>query len=149
MIATAAAGLVGGPLSGWILQNMNGVSGMGGWQWMFLIEGLPSSVLGIVCFLYLVDSPDKATWPTAAESAMVTRDVSESLTSAQSKPTAHRSAFADPKVYLLSFVLYAMLCGSYGLTFWLPTVIRELGVSNLQKVGLSPSGIKEPGISGI
>ncbi|CAG9266091.1 Putative metabolite transport protein NicT [Paraburkholderia unamae] len=136
MIATAAAGLVGGPLSGWILQNMNGVSGMGGWQWMFLIEGLPSSVLGIVCFLYLVDSPDKAKWLTPAESAMVIRDVNESLASAQVKTNAQRSAFADPKVYLLSFVLYTMLCGSYGLTFWLPTVIRELGVSNLQKVGL-------------
>jgi D-galactonate transporter len=136
MIATSVAGLVGSPLSGWILQNMNGVHGMGGWQWMFLIEGLPSSVLGIVSFVYLVDTPDKACWLTPEECAIVMREVNESRQTANAGNAAHRSAFTDPKVYLLSFVLFAMLCGSYALTFWMPTVIRELGVSNLQQVGL-------------
>jgi len=135
MLATAAAGLVGGPTSGWILQNMNGVQGMQGWQWMFVIEGLPASLLGIVSYLYLVDSPGKAGWLTDAQKALVIEEVAAAAAASSSATRTH-SPFADPKVYLLSFVLFCMLCGSYALSFWLPTVIRELGVRNLQQVGL-------------
>ncbi|WP_250514621.1 MFS transporter [Caballeronia sp. INDeC2] len=135
MLATAAAGLVGGPTSGWILQNMNGVHGLQGWQWMFLIEGLPSSLLGIVAYLYLVDGPAQARWLTDAQRSLVLDEVASAAAAASSVTRTH-SPFADPKVYLLSFVLFCMLCGSYALSFWLPTVIRELGVGNLQQVGL-------------
>lgn len=135
MLATAAAGLVGGPTSGWILQNMNGVHGMQGWQWMFVIEGLPSSLLGIAAYLYLVDGPAKAHWLTDAQKSLVLDEVATAAAAASSETPTH-SPFADPKVYLLSFVLFCMLCGSYALSFWLPTVIRELGVRNLQQVGL-------------
>lgn len=132
MLATAAAGIVGGPVSGGILQNMNDVHGLQGWQWMFVIEGLPCCLLGIFAYFYLADSPAKARWLTDAQKSMVLADVSAAFTSS----TQSRSPFSDPKVYLLSFVLFCMLCGSYALAFWLPTAIRELGVDNFQQIGL-------------
>jgi len=137
MLATVAAGLIGGPTSGWILQNMNGVNGWAGWQWMFLLEGLPSSALGILTYLYLSDGPAAARWMSDAEKELVRRDVA-SATAAQGVPERERShhAFLDLKVYLLSFVLFCVLCGSYALSFWLPTVIHELGVTSMQQVGL-------------
>lgn len=131
MLATAAAGIVSGPVSGWILQNMNNVSGLQGWQWMFVIEGLPCCLLGIVAYLYLADNPAKAKWLTEAQKSMVLADLS-AATPSSIQP---RSPFSDPKVYLLSFVLFCMLCGSYTIAFWLPTAIRDLGVSNFQHIG--------------
>ena len=132
MLATAAAGIVGGPIAGWILQNMNDIYKLEGWQWMFLIEGLPCCLVGIFAYFYLADSPIKASWLTDAQKSLVLGDVAAA---AQTTAMKTRSAYTDPKVYLLSFVLFCILCGSYVIAFWLPTVIRELGVGNFQKIG--------------
>lgn len=137
MLATVAAGLIGGPTSGWIMQNMNGVSGLGGWQWMFVIEGLPSSLLGIVTFFVLTDRPGQAKWLNTEEKALIERDIASTV---NSQRTAHDSKDANPflnaRVYMFGFILFSMLCGSYAIAFWLPTMIRELGVANIQQIGL-------------
>ena len=136
-LATVVAGIVGGPTSGWILQNMDGVYGWQGWQWMFLLEGMPSCIFGVVAYFFLVDRPADAHWLTAAEKALVASEIA-SASGPQTSAQTHlaREAFLDPKVYLLSFVLFTVLCGGYMLSFWLPTVIRGLGVTSLQQIGL-------------
>jgi MFS family permease len=136
MMATVAAGIVTGPVSGWILQNMNGVNGWHGWQWMFLVEGLPSVALGFVVFFMLADSPAQAKWLTAAERQVV----QQSLAAEQAPATGHglglKQVFRDPKVYLLCFMSFTVLAGVYFMSFWVPTMIAETGISDLTTVGL-------------
>ncbi|WP_158937334.1 MFS transporter [Burkholderia sp. S171] len=136
-VAGVVAGVVAGGVSGWILQNMNGVNGWQGWQWMFLLEGIPSCVLAIVTYVCLSERPANASWLSEQEKELVSRDIAAAValrSAARSHPA--RQPFFDPMVYLLSFALFAVLCGLYALIFWLPTVIHGLGVSNMQHIGL-------------
>src|SRR5438876_5810951 len=70
MTATAIAGVIGGPMSG-LLLRMSGAAGLAGWQWLFLIEGLPAVILGFVAFVYLPDGPERAAWLSAEEKAWI------------------------------------------------------------------------------
>jgi len=135
MSAIAVAGIIGGPLSGWIMTNMHGHAGWSGWQWMFLIEGVPSVVLGLLVLVVLSNRPADAKWLTAQERAFVERDVEASM------QVAHREhsfgkALKDPKTYVLSLVYFGLAIGVYALSFWMPTLIRSFGVSDPWHIGL-------------
>jgi D-galactonate transporter len=140
MFAVPIAGIIGGPLSGWIMSSMNGVHGWGGWQWLFLIEGLPTSMLGIACYFLLTDTPRQASWLTAREKEVV----EATLASDQSDPTpGHanlagelRRAFGDVRVWILASVYFTSACAVYTFTFWLPTMIKNLGVTDIAQIGL-------------
>ncbi|GJH26998.1 MFS transporter [Caballeronia novacaledonica] len=139
MFAIPVAGIIGGPISGWILKSMGGVAGLAGWQWMFVIEGLPTALLGIVCFLVLKNKPSEAPWLNDEEKDVVNRVLGNDSAGA---PTTHATAKAefkravtDPKVWLLALIYFATACANYTFTFWLPTMIKALGVSDLAMVG--------------
>jgi D-galactonate transporter len=137
MTATAIAGLVGGPLSGWIMKDMAGVNGWAGWQWMFLLEGLPSALLGIVAYFFLTDRPADAKWLTATEKQILSHAVAaDQKRLGATQHHSLRAVFRDPKVYLLSAVYFTILVGGYALSFWVPTIIKSLGVSNVLHIGL-------------
>lgn len=135
--AVIVAGIVGGPVSGYILSAMNGVAGLKGWQWMFLLEGLPSSFLGIAAWFFLVDKPAQAAWLTDAEKAVVAGNISADRKVRTG--IAHErlsQVFLDPRVWLLAFVYFTLLSVGYALNFWLPSLIKNLGVSDIGKIGL-------------
>jgi D-galactonate transporter len=136
MSATVVAGVIAGPVSGWILQNMDGVRGLHGWQWMFLLEGLPSCVLGFVVYKYLDDHPSRAAWLNASEKQLVEEDVTAGRSGQSHEAGVLKQAFLDPAVYLLCFASFTVLCGAYAISFWLPTMIKGLGVTNVQQIGL-------------
>ncbi|THU01532.1 MFS transporter [Lampropedia puyangensis] len=139
MSSLVVTGMIAGPVSGLILQNMDGFWGLRGWQWMFVIEGLPSCLLGVFVFFYLDDKPEHASWLSPSEKQMLTRVLDEERHASQGQQGAHpslRKAFAQPLVYLFSFVYFAILAGGYIIAFWLPMTIRELGVSNFLHIGL-------------
>jgi MFS family permease len=142
MSGIAVAGVLGGPISGWIMNDMAGVWGLKGWQWMFILEGLPTTLLGIYVFFYLDDKPEEAKWLTADEKALVRRNLE--LEQAGAGPDSGHghdlhsfwAALKDPKVYVLSFSYFCFICGVYMISFWLPTLIKEMGVQNPLHVGL-------------
>ncbi|HEU0203029.1 MAG TPA: MFS transporter [Burkholderiaceae bacterium] len=136
MTATAVAGLVGGPLSGWIMKDMAGVNGWAGWQWMFLLEGLPSVLLGVVAYFFLTDKPSDAKWLTASEKQILNHELGADQKKAPATQHSLRGVFRDPKVYLLAAVYFTILVGGYALSFWVPTMIRALGVDNVLHIGL-------------
>ncbi|AET92602.1 major facilitator superfamily [Burkholderia sp. YI23] len=137
MMATAVAGIVGGPVSGFIMTRLAGVAGLPGWQWLFLLEGLPAVVLGIVVYLALGDAPADVHWLSDDEKALVKGDL---LAEEKTKHASHldglRGALANPRVYLAALVYFAVMMPFNAIGFWAPTVIRDLGVSNLLDVGL-------------
>ncbi len=136
MTATALAGLIAGPVSGALLQ-LHGLAGLSGWQWLFILEGLPAVILGILVLLYLPDGPDNAVWLEVTErAALSTRLERERGRSTQKRQLTFREAISNSTVWLLSLVYFAIVFGLYGVTFWLPQIIRSLGNSSDFGVGL-------------
>ncbi len=141
MFAIPVAGIIGGPLSGSIMAYLNGTLGLGGWQWLFLIEGLPTSVLGVICYFLLTNTPREATWLTEHEKAVVDaalisdRSADEVRAGHATVNTELKQAFGDPRVWILAFIYFATACANYTFTFWLPTMVKSLGVSDVAKIG--------------
>ena len=134
MSAIAIAGVVGGPLSGWIMSHMEGVNGWHGWQWMFLIEGLPAVVLGIVAGLMLIDGPSKASWLSDRERTQITEDIKSPTD--QSGRHSMKDAIRDPRIYALAAVYFAVASGIYVLGFWLPGMVKGYGIADPFHIGL-------------
>ena len=133
MSAIALSGVIGGPLSGWIMQSFAGVNGLKGWQWLFILEGLPSVLVGIVTFFYLDDSIKQAKWLTSEEKALLERNIVVENTSKQD--LSIRAVFADPRVWLMSLIYFTFVMGLYGVSFWLPTIIKATGVKDALQIG--------------
>jgi len=134
MTAVAVAGIVGGPLSGWILHSLSGAGGLQGWQWLFLIEAVPSVVLGVAAWFWLEDRVSGAAWLTPAERALIEREVGAE--EAQKSDERIVRVLGNPWVWLLALVYFTIVSGLYGVTFWLPTIIKSAGVSDPLDVGL-------------
>jgi len=138
-MASAAAGIIGGPLSGWILHNFVGVMGFKNWQWLFFLEGLPALVMGIVAYFYLVDRPEQARWLDAEEKEIILSALAADRS--EKKPATHSAhqllaALRDPRVYILAAGWGTVpLCGTI-LNYWSPTLIRQAGVADVFHVGL-------------
>ncbi len=129
MTAAPLSGVVGGPLSGALL-GLQGKSGLAGWQWMFLLEGVPAIVLGAIAWIYLVDRPEDATWLTLQQKSWLERVLQhETIEVAQSHG---RGAIQVWPILVLSMVYFGVNTVSYGVSLWLPTLIKSLsGMSNL------------------
>lgn len=128
------AGVIGGPLSGWILHFFAGVSGWTGWQWLFFLEGLPSIAAGIAALFWLTGSIREAHWMTEDE-----KQILEAQVKAEAGAKHHHSmgdAFKEPKVWLLAITYALFLMGLYGVSFWLPSLIKASGVKDPLNVGL-------------
>jgi MFS family permease len=134
--ATGIAGLFGGPMSGWLMTYFEGWHGLHGWQWMFIVQGLPASVLGIIAYFYLDNRPEDARWLSADEKALVSADLQKSsgVTNAHAEHTFAR-ALRDPRVYLMGFVWFTQIAGVFAIGFWLPTLIKNAGVGTPLAVG--------------
>lgn len=134
-ITTAApsiAGVIAGPLSTGIMTAFDGTHGMAGWQWMFLLEGLPCVLMGIAVLWWIDDHPSKARWLSNAE---------KSALLLQTQPSAgHTKSFwqaaADPFIYVLAAGYFCIICGIYAITFWLPTIVKAAGVKDLFAIGV-------------
>ncbi|MEM5311886.1 MFS transporter [Paraburkholderia sp. JHI869] len=136
-VANAAAGSVAAPISGWILSSMNGVWGLEGWKWVFILEGLPACVMGLVCLKALRDRPEEAEWLTDAEKAAIKADLaSEAVTHPDHSTGVLRQVLGNPINYMVAFLFFTAICSNYLLFFWLPTIVKESGVASLVNVGL-------------
>ena len=137
-LGIAFSGVIGGPLSGWIMHTFSGAYGLHGWQWLFLVEGLPATVGGIAAFFYLQDGPAKARWLTDDERRIVVDELAAEEIKKRTAGFGHRflDAIKDINVWLLAITNFSLLGGTYGLSFWLPQIIKDLGVNNLMINGL-------------
>lgn len=131
------AGMLGGPLSGWLMHTLEGVAGMKGWQWMFIVEGLPACALGLVAYFYLQDGPASAKWLTSAQKNLIAEDLAKSVSVKKNGGEhSYMDAIRDPKLYWLSGMGIAVLVSTGGVFFWLPTIIRKSGIENVMTIGI-------------
>ena len=134
MTAVPVTGLIGGPLSGALL-GLDGVYGLKGWQWLFLLEGLPAMALGISVIFYLDDRPETARWLAPPERKWLMETLAAERKACLLKPDI-RVALTDATVWKLGIIFLLVAAGFYGYSFWAPLVIKSLtGLSNF-KVGL-------------
>jgi ACS family tartrate transporter-like MFS transporter len=131
MTAGPLAGVVGGPISGVLLGLQT--AGLSGWQWLFLLEGLPAVLLGGVVLLCLTDSPESASWLSPDERAWLTGELARER-HAHTAASSNRifGAFAQGTVWLLVLVYLGETTSFYGISLWLPSMIKSFsGASNL------------------
>ena len=132
MLAIPLSTVVGAPLAGVIL-SINGWQGLAGWQWLFLLEGVPAVLLGLVVFWYLTDSPEQAHWLKPAEREWLSAHMQAEHTRTHERHgLGVRAALMHPMVWRLGLIIFACQSGSYGLTLWIPQIVRNLsGLSDL------------------
>ena len=135
MTSFAIAGVIGGPLAGFIMSAMDGVDGLSNWQWLFVIEGIPSVLAGIAVLMYLPEKPANAKWLSEQEQAIVTRDI-ESEARDPAKHSSLRDAFANARVWLCAAIYFCVVSGNATIAFWSPSIIKELGVQGNLRIGL-------------
>jgi MFS transporter, ACS family, tartrate transporter len=131
-IAVPISTVIGAPISG-LLLGLDGAMGLKGWQWLFVLEGVPSVLLGIVTWFYLTDRPQHATWLSSEQKAWLAAKL-DAETAA--KQTTHQMTLSDalssPKVIMLSLIYFGFVAALYGMQFWLPTIVKAFGLTNAQ-----------------
>jgi MFS transporter, ACS family, tartrate transporter len=131
-IAVPVSTVIGAPISG-LLLGLDGMMGLKGWQWLFIIEGIPSVLLGIVTWFYLTDKPEKADWLTAEQKAWLAAKLqAETATKQAARHMSLGEALASPKVITLSLIYFGFVAALYGVQFWLPQIVKAFGLSNAQ-----------------
>jgi len=133
---TVIAGIIGSPVSGAILE-LNNKWGLEGWQWLFLLEGIPAVLMGLVVFIVLPNKPQNARWLSSAEKAWIQSRLDEEAL--QSLGKAHfrlSDAFMSGRIWLLCFIYFLLTVGIYGYEMWLPSIIKEFSGLSYSLVGL-------------
>jgi ACS family tartrate transporter-like MFS transporter len=126
--AIPLSNIVGSPLSAQILL-LNHFAGLNGWQWLFVLEGSPAILLGLLVFFLLPDRPEFVHWLSAEEKQTLARDLHVAVP-AHSKGHSLLDAFtAQPVVYVWSLAYFCLMLGLYGLGFWIPTVLASRGIA--------------------
>jgi MFS transporter, ACS family, tartrate transporter len=127
LVGIPLSSLVGAPVCGLLLQ-MNGIWGLHGWQWLFLLVSLPCVPLGILTFFLLADRPQTATWLTPEE-----RNRLDQVLASEVRERPHTSllaALADPRVLICTAIQFGFTLGSYGIGIWLPLMLKEYHLTN-------------------
>jgi sugar phosphate permease len=132
LAAIPITGIIGAPLSGALL-GLDGALGLHGWQWLFIIEGLPAIVLAPIVLLYLQDDPSKARWLSAAERGWLATTLDHEHLQLTSRRTySMAQALMNSRVLLLAGMWFSNACLMNGITFFLPQIVKGFGLSNLQ-----------------
>lgn len=127
------SGVIGGPIAGFVMTRFDGWGNVPGWQWLFLLEGAATAVLGLTVFFCLTDRPADAKWLTAAERQVIESNLAQE--SSHSREHHFGKALRQPATLFLAAVYLLTLIGLWGLTFWLPELIKQTGVSNKMTIG--------------
>jgi MFS family permease len=132
--AIAVSGVIGNPMSGWIMDKLSGAMNLAGWQWLFLAEGIPSVIVGFWVIYYLNSSIEEAKWLTGEEKALL----ANRLVAEDQHKTEHnlKDAFASGKVWVLCAIYFTLMIGLYGIAFWLPTIVKAFGMKGYLRIGL-------------
>ncbi|NEI71983.1 MFS transporter [Rhizobium lusitanum] len=129
MIFSAFANAIGAPLGG-VLLDLNGLYGLAGWQWVFLVTGIPAIIAGFITLLYLPDLPAKATFLNDTEKNWLKDRLAAENSDMEKNAADGFRALINPRVLLMALCYIGFPLAAYGLSYWLPTIVKNFGVSN-------------------
>jgi MFS family permease len=128
--------IIGGPISGWIMGSMGGWAGLANWQWLFLLEGVPSILVGLLALIIIVDTPEQARWLNHQQKKLVLADLETERHAAGTREHGFREALKFPKMWLLVLIYFCATSSANTLGFWIPSIIHGLGVKRDILIGL-------------
>lgn len=132
MSAIPVSQLIGAPLSGLIMENISWY-GWAGWQWVFILEGIPAVIFGVITIFYLTDRPHQAKWMPEDERNWLTEELErERQEKKKARPLSAWQALGQREVVMLLTVYFLAVNAYYGFTFWLPTILKDSGVTVLE-----------------
>ncbi len=135
ILAQPISNALGAPVSGLLLQ-LEGVMGLHGWQWLYIIEGIPAILLGVLTPILMTDRPSHAKWLETDEREWLTKTMDEELAHKQRGAPHHFLAgLKDPRTIAYSALYFGLVCGIYGLGLWMPTIVAALGKFSTTEVG--------------
>lgn len=134
MTGIPMSGVIGGPLSGFIMASMVGVGELSNWQWLFLLEAIPTVLMGVVAFFFLDDKIKDAKWLSAREKAMLEHNLAQDAHGKQLHSL--RDGLTNPLIWLLAAIYLFFTMGLYAISFWLPSIVRDSGVIDTWHIGL-------------
>lgn len=140
-ISPTIAGILGGPLAGWILQNFGHGTTLEGWQWLFVLEGVPSIALGVMAWWWLAERPASAHWLSTDEARFVEADVRASLGTVARQRASFMEVARDPRVYGFAYVYFAIFWCLNIFGTWTPTLLRGAGLATPLEIGIYSSVI--------
>jgi ACS family tartrate transporter-like MFS transporter len=127
ILAQPVSNALGAPVSG-LLLRMEGIAGLHGWQWLYIVEGIPAILLGVLAPKLLTDRPREATWLADDERQWLTKTMDDELAHDTRHGGHHFMAgLKDPRTLVYSALYFGLVCGIYGLALWLPTIVSSLG----------------------
>ncbi|NTJ43332.1 MFS transporter [Agrobacterium larrymoorei] len=129
MIFSALANAIGAPLGGMLL-DLDGLFGYAGWEWVFLATGIPAVIAGIVTIFYLDDTPEKAKFLTQPEKDWLKQRIASENSGMEEHAEDGFRALINPRVLFMSLCYIGFPLAAYGLSYWLPTIVKSFGVSN-------------------
>jgi len=136
MTASAISIVIGAPISGAVM-SLGGFLGLKGWQWMFILEGVPAVLLGLVVLAYLTDRPGGANWLSAEQRAWLTATLEREAAAKSGHGMSDlRAGLRDSKIWLIGAVYFCIGIGFYGVSLWLPQIVRQLSGLSSFMVGL-------------
>jgi MFS family permease len=119
------AGVLGGPLSGWIMEHFDKSMGMHGWQWLFILESAPAAILAVVVWFCITNSIDDARWLNDEDKAILKKNLEDTHTGGSE--FSFKAVLGDSQVWKLSMVVFGLTMGLYAISFWLPTLLHQMG----------------------
>jgi MFS family permease len=137
-LGIVVAGVVTGPISGLIMTTLEGIGNLRGWQWLFVLEALPSIVMAAVCAIRLADRPEEAQWLDRSEVETLNGclQADRQRKTIQLGGTTLGSLLREPKIYLFALVFFCATSGTYAMNFWVPSIIRGFGVADPLSIGM-------------
>ncbi|MBU3077387.1 MFS transporter [Sphingomonas quercus] len=138
MSAIPISGVLGGPVSGWILGHFSaGQHGLSAWQWLFLLQGLPTVVLGMLVWFVLDDGAEQADWLSPGEKRALRDDLArDEAARPEGAAITFGGMIRNPVIWLLGALYFFIQSGVYGINFWLPTIIANSGHADPVAIGL-------------
>ena len=132
MAGLAVSGVIGGPVCGAIIEYLDGYAGLAGWQWLMITTGLPCLIIAAGIYFLLTDRPDQANWLSPRE-----KEVLKNSLGHQDRPKASiKAALLNFWTWNSAWLYFLLVCGGYGISFWMPTLFSQAGIESNAKIGL-------------
>ena len=135
MVGIPVAGLLGGPVSGWAMQSLNQMWSYQGWQWLYVVEAFPAILLGILALFILDDDIDKAKWLSPAERCVLNDAIMKQAAGHTAPKQTVLQLLSSRQLYVMSFAYFAFICGTYAVSFWMPTMLKAGGAQTPAQIG--------------
>lgn len=136
LTAIPLSAILGSPLSGWIMEAMGGRAGLTSWQWLFVLQGIPSILVGLLALRIVVDKPVQANWLTEREKELVHADLEAEHQAAGPREHGFGQALKLPRVWLLTAIHFCAISSTVTIGFWVPSIIQGLGVRSTLTIGM-------------